>query len=186
MPQRVFRRDVRKRRDRHLAKRSSRRGEDDASNFFTPAAVQALVNRIVLAVDRKNGYAMRTRGGCHERTRHHQHFLVRERNCLAGLDGRQHGLERIRARGRADDDIDIWVRRYGDEPLAARLRSQRGDRGAERRGLFAQSGGIRSGGKPHDLQLVWVRADDVERTLPNRSRRPENRELFQKLYLTNT
>ena len=48
---------------------------------------------------------------------HHQHFLVGERDRLAGVDRRQHRLERGGARRRAQDDVDVGVRGDGDQPL---------------------------------------------------------------------
>ena len=50
----------------------------------------------------------------HQLARHHQHFLVGERDGLSGLDGGQHGLERRRARRRAQHDVDVGMRGHVD------------------------------------------------------------------------
>ena len=75
---------------------------------------------VVLAVDRKNGDAARARGRGHERAGHHEHFLVRERDGLAGVDRGKHRLERVGARRGADDDVDVGMGGDGDQPFAAR------------------------------------------------------------------
>ena len=121
MTQRVFGFDIGERRSRHLAERPARRGQDDAPDFFGAPAVQALMNRVVLAVDGKNGHAPCARRGSDERAGHHEHFLIRERDGLAGVDGGKNSLERVSARRSADDDIDVGMGGDGDQPFAARL-----------------------------------------------------------------
>ena len=59
------------------------------------------------------------RRGGHERARHDQHFLVGQRDRLARLDRGQHRLEPRGARGRADHDVDGWMRGDGDQALGA-------------------------------------------------------------------
>ena len=83
------------------------------------------MNGVVLAVDRQQIDAVCPRGGGDERPRHHQHFLVRERDALACRDRRQHGFERGCARRGAEHDVDIGVRRNIDEPR--RTLAQLGD-----------------------------------------------------------
>ena len=61
------------------------------------AAMQALVNRIVLAVHRQHGHTLAAGGVHDDATGHDEYFLVRQRNGLARLDGRQHRIERGRA-----------------------------------------------------------------------------------------
>ena len=180
MAQRIFRLDAGERRDRHLTERSARRRQDDASNLLAPPPVEALMDGVVLAVDRKDGDAARTRGRGHERACHHQHFLVGERDGFAGVDRGKDGLERVGPRRCADHDVDVRVGGDGNQPLAARCGRQRRYRGAERRRLFAQAIGIRPGGKPDDRELVRMRADHVERALPDRSRRAQNSEPFHR------
>ena len=107
-------------RRRPAAEGPARRREDQAPQLARPAAVQALVDGVVLAVDRQNRDAAAARRVHDETAGHHQHFLVGEANRLAGVDRREHGLERGRARRRAQHDIDVGMRRDGDEPVAAR------------------------------------------------------------------
>ena len=78
------------------------------------------------------------------------------------------------------------MRRDGDQALDAVRRSQRCRRCSERRGLFCQTSRIRARGKTDDRELVRMGAYDVKGAAPNRSRRPQNGEPFQKLYLTKT
>ena len=132
------------------------------------------MNGVVLAVDWENGDAACACGGGDERAGHHEHFLVRERDGFPRVDRSKHRLERVGAGRSADDDIDVGMGGDGDQPFAARLRCQRGNRRAERLGLFAQALAVRSGREADHFQLVRMRADDVERALPDRSGRPEN------------
>ena len=55
---------------------------------------------VVLAVHRQDRDAAAPRGVHHQRAGHHEHFLVRERDGLAGVDRGEHGLERRRCRTR--------------------------------------------------------------------------------------
>ena len=59
------------------------------------APVQALVNRIVLAVDRKDCHAPRTCRGDHECACHDEDFFVGKRDGFACLDGGENRLERV-------------------------------------------------------------------------------------------
>ena len=77
------------------------------------------MNRVVLAVDGKNGDAACARRGGDERAGHDEHFLVRERDGLAGVDGGKHRFERGGAGRGADDDVDVGMRGDGDQPFAA-------------------------------------------------------------------
>ena len=84
--------------------------------------VQALVDGVVLAVDRQDRDARRAGPVHHEAAGHHEHFLVGEGDGLAGVDGGEHGLEgrrcptRRRARGR---------RRAASRPSRGRRRRRR-------------------------------------------------------------
>ena len=83
------------------------------------AAVQALVDRVVLAVDRQHEHAVLAGGRHHERAGHHQDFLVRERDRLAGVDRGEHGVER-RGAGRGEQhDVRVGMRRDGDQAVRA-------------------------------------------------------------------
>jgi hypothetical protein len=71
-----------------------------------------------------------------------------------------------------------------DKAGAPRLGRQGGDRHTKLRRLLSQAIRVRAGGQRDDLQAIGVRAHDIEGALPNRSRRAENRQSSQKLYLT--
>ena len=78
---------------------------------------KALVNRVVLAVHRQDLDAAAPRRVGHEPARHHEDFLVRERDRLAGLDGREDGLEgRGPGRG-AEHDVGIRMRGHRHQAL---------------------------------------------------------------------
>ena len=101
-----------------VAERSARRRQDQPPDLAAVAAVQALVNRVVLAVDRQDGDAAPARGGDDQRAGHHEHFLVRERDGLAALDRRQHRLEAGGAGRGAEHDVDVGMRGDRNEAVA--------------------------------------------------------------------
>ncbi len=68
-------------------------------------AVQALMHRVVLAVDRKDRHASAARCVRHERARHHEYFLVGDGDRFSGVDGGEHRLESGRTGRRANDDV---------------------------------------------------------------------------------
>ena len=94
-------RDVSKALTRPSAEGPAGGREDEATDLAGGAAVQALMDRVVLAVDGQDRHPVPARGLHHESAGHDQYFLVRERDCLAARDRREHRLERGRARGRA-------------------------------------------------------------------------------------
>ena len=63
--------------------------------------------------------AVTARGVGHQRARHDEHFLVRERDRLAGLDRRQHRLERGGPGRRAQHHVHVGAGRERDEPVGA-------------------------------------------------------------------
>jgi hypothetical protein len=81
-----------------LAERAAGGGENQPSDFAAIASVQTLMNGVVLTVDRQDRHALPTRRVGHELTRHHEHFLVRDRKRLAGVDRGEHCLETCGAR----------------------------------------------------------------------------------------
>ena len=104
---------------REVAKRSARRGENQPPDLAPVTAVQALVDGVVLAVDRENRHAAAARGLRHQRARHDQHFLVGERDRLARFDRREHGLEASGPGRRADHDVDVGMRRHRHQTFGA-------------------------------------------------------------------
>ena len=101
------------------AERSARRGQHQAADFAARAAVQALMNRVVLAVDRQDRDALARRGLGDDAAGHHQDFLVGERDRLAVLDRREDRFERLGAARGAQHEVHVRMRRDGDEAVAA-------------------------------------------------------------------
>ena len=101
------------------AKRSAGRGQDETPDLRRRAAVQALVDRVVLAVDRQDRDAFARRRVGDDAAGHDEHFLVRERDRLAVLDGGEHRLEAVGAARRAQHEIDVRVRRDRDQAVAS-------------------------------------------------------------------
>ena len=84
---------------RRLAERPARAREQDAVHVARVVAGEALEDRAVLRVDREERHVASPRGRGHEAARHHERFLVREGDALAGP---QRGERRFES-GRADD-----------------------------------------------------------------------------------
>ena len=55
----------------------------------------------------------------HQRAGHDEHFLVRERECLARVDRGQSGFEACRSGRCAKNQIDVRVRRSRDQPFSS-------------------------------------------------------------------
>ena len=77
---------------------------------------------VVLAVHRKNRDAAPAGGFRHDSARHHQHFLVRERDRLSVFDRRKDRFQPVRAGRRAEDDVHVGCGRDRNQPVAARSR----------------------------------------------------------------
>ena len=78
----------------------------------TPARVepgafarQALEDRVVLGIDRQQLAAARVERGAQQRPGHHDRFLVREQQALAGARGRERRFEPGGADDRRDDGV---------------------------------------------------------------------------------
>ena len=153
----------------------------------------------VLAVDRQHGDVVAIGSRHDETTGHHEHFLVRQGDRLAGLDRRQHGLKRGRARRGAHDDVDFGMRRDSGEAVRAgdagqarsevgaqrlantvhRLgRGHRDDGRREPRHLFRQARRVLAGGQADDAQFVGMGGHDGECAGPDGTSRPEYRNAF--------
>ena len=160
------------------------------------AAVQALVNRVVLAVDRQHGDAAPARAIHDDRAGHHEDLLVGERDGLAAVDGGEDGVERGGPRRGEEHDIGVRVRRDGNQPLrpARHRRRQRcsqapqaglhlgkpagrghGDRvGRVLRDLLDEPRHVLSRRERHDLQAIGMRRHDGERALADGAGRSED------------
>ena len=87
------------------AERTTGGGEGDPCGHFAGVAGQALEDRVVLAVDRHDGGAMRLRRLHQQGARQHQRFLVGQQQAFAGAGGGEGG----RQAGGADDRRDHGV-----------------------------------------------------------------------------
>ena len=98
-----------------LPKRTTGCGQDEAVYRYQWAAVQTLVDGVVLAVDRQDLNSAAPRGIHDESAGHHQHFLVRQRYRLPRFNRREHGIERRRAGGGAQHHIHIGMSSHFQE-----------------------------------------------------------------------
>ena len=139
------------------------------------------MNRVVLAVHRKNRDAAPAGGFRHDPARHHQHFLVRERDGLSVFDRRKDRFQPFRAGRRAEDEVHIRRGGHGNQPVAARPRQHgalhaggakpvegfpRCHRDSVRpvsRDLFGEQAGVLTGRQAHDGQAITVRVHDGQR-----------------------
>ena len=80
-----------------------------------PSRGHALQHRAVLRIDRDHLAAARTRRLGDERTRHHQRFLVGERDALAGAECGECGIEAGGTHDCIDHDVDVGMRRGVDQ-----------------------------------------------------------------------
>ena len=174
------------------AKRSTRRGQHQPPDLGPIASVQALVDRVVLAVDRQNGDATAAGGLGDDAASHHEHFLVRKRDGLAVLDGRDHRFEPLGPRGGAQHEVDVGMRGDRDEAVTAGTAERHVadpglfeaiERGAgrHRRNRWPIAGdlcreqiGVFSRRQPDDLQAIGVRVDDGQRVLADGPGRAED------------
>ena len=101
------------------AKRAAGCREDQPAHFSVAAAMQALVNRVVLAVDGQDGHALAAGGVHHQAAGHDQHFLVRQGDGLARLDRAQHGVEGGRTGRCTQHDVDVGMGRDLAETFVA-------------------------------------------------------------------
>ena len=193
MTKRLIRRDPLQLRRGEIAKRSARGGENQSSNLALVSPVQALVDGVVLAVHGKNRHVVPAGRRRHQRTGHHQHFLVGERDRLAGRDRREHGLEARGPGGGADHDVHGWMRGHRHQTFGATGHRDAHVRAARRtktidtlarrhrddvRGipthLLRKEWRVVAGGERHDLQSFGMRIHDGQRAPADRSRRAEN------------
>ena len=181
-----------------VPERPARRGQDQPAHLRRIAPVQALVDGVVLAVDRQHVDAVGPGQVHHQAAGHHQHFLVGERDALAGADRRDHRLERGRAGRRAQHGVDVVARDQVDQRLRSgaaqvevggragrELRAQRlagGVGGHHHRArpvaldLQRHRRRAGAGGEADHLEPIGVRVDDGQRAVADRAGRAEDRE----------
>ena len=175
------------------------RGEDQPAHLAAVAAVQALVNGVVLAVDRQNrDAAPRARRPPSARPAMTSTSLLASASVLPRVDRRQRGLEAGGARRGAQHDVGVGMasppppgrrgpaeqtsrRRAPVEPRASTRRApprspRADDRGPVPRDLLGQQRRVLAGGERHDPQPIRMRVHDRQRALADRSGRSENRD----------
>jgi hypothetical protein len=181
---------------RALAERSARGGEHEAADLLRAPAVQALMDRAVLAVDGEDPAAARARGLDHQLPRHHQRLLVGQGHVLARL---QRAIGRDQAhgphRGR-HHDRGVGVRRHRDAAFLADLHpglsevraaaqllgrgrsGHGGHTGAVAGHLGRQSLHVAARRESDDAETVRERVHDPEDVRAHRSRRAEDGKTF--------
>ena len=160
--------------DRGLAERPAGRGENEPPHRLRRAALEALKNRRVLAVHRQHADAVFAGLSHHDFTGHHENFLRRHGDVLAGADRGQGRLQP----GGADDgdqhDVGAWQRGQLDQSLVAGGHADAVELWAEFGGLFRRANGDQLGAKLQRLACEEFRvaarseADeaDVARQIP--------------------
>ena len=165
-------------------------------HVLRPAAVEALVQRAVLAVDGQEPGARLARPGEHQLPGHHQRLLVRERHVLARLEravGRHeaHGAHRggdhhvrLGPGGHLDHALAAGhgaqareVHEAG-EPLEGARVGDRHDPRAVPRHLLRQDLDVRPGGEAHDLEAAGKRVHHPQHVRADGARRAEDGEAF--------
>ena len=106
---------------RETKKRTTRSGQDDALERGAAASLEALENRVVLAIDRQQAYPALAHRGGHHFARYNQNFLIGECDVLAGGDRRERGSESERADQRRNHDCGVRMSRHGDRALPSMM-----------------------------------------------------------------
>ena len=122
----------------------------------------------------------RARRRHHQRAGHHQDFLVGERDRLAGLDRREHGLERGGAGRGEQHDVHVGMRgdrrsgTSGAAPSAAPARDARAASVLRRPARAQARAALLAGRERRRRAAVRMRVDDGERALADRAGRAED------------
>ncbi len=200
MTERVLERHALKGLTAQLPERAAGSRQDQPLNVAGVTAMQTLVNGVVLAVHRQNGGATFPSRLDHQRTGHHEHFLVRERQRLARVNGRERGFEARRAGRGTENQVDVRVRRGRDQPVSSdrenleiglpvHARRQFVPRGVGRdtdrprsktAHLLGKERRVLARGERDDREPVRMRRDDIERALPDRTGGAEHGDAFHR------
>ena len=176
-----------------IAKRASGRRENEASDFLARTPVKALVNGVVLAVDRQNRHAALACSIGDKPTRRDQHLLVGQRDCLAALNGREYRFEARRTRRRTDHDVDGRVRSHRNKSGRPGAKHRRRGRATQRpelvyplsgchgcynrtvsRDLLCEERCVVARCKRHDLEPLRMGIDHGQCAAPDRPGRAKN------------
>ena len=103
---------------------ATRRGQHQAADLAAPAAVQALMNRIVLAVDRQDRDTLPRRGLGDDAAGHHEDFPCWRARSSGRARRREDSFERLGAARGAQHEVHIRMRCDGDESVAAAPRNR--------------------------------------------------------------
>ena len=177
-------------------KGSARGGEDQRRDPLGRLANQALEERAVLGVDRKNLCTGTFRGGDQELAGGDDQLFVGNGYSNAALDARKDGVEGDRpvggrdhdvraalggGHGKADSTVHDARRRgeFGAQTLCIVGASAGDDLGLKAPHLVEQFPDAPAGCKGDDAEAIGVARDDVEGLRSNRPGRAENRNLLR-------
>ena len=199
MVQGLGHRDRRKLRLGCVKKWSAGGGQPDAFDLFHPSAAQALVDRIVLAVDGQKRFALAARFGGDQFSGRHQAFLVGQPDRLSRPYRFVGGFEPGHADDRADHEIHIRMSGHPHgsgramhhfnvlhsgslQPGAQNFRidcgGNRNEPGLPAPGLLESSVHIAARGQSNHLEALGISFDHAERAAPNRARRSQDGNAF--------
>src|SRR5437016_2051290 len=109
MIQRLGNSDIGKFGYRSIQKRSARSGEPDAADFIHPTTAQALMDGIMLAIDRKKPLALPAGFGGDELSGGYEAFLIGKTHGFSRFDGFVSGLEPGNTNDRANHEIGFGM-----------------------------------------------------------------------------
>src|SRR5579875_1047220 len=159
MLKRIGNGNARKLLPRQSPKRAARGGKYYSVDVFATLSVKALEDGVVLAVDRQQPSASSPDGVNYQFPGHHQHFLIGERDILAGFDRRIGGAQAKHAHHRAHHKLcrGIGGDRYGTLDAHANFGLARTKPAAQ----FARGflGGHRDELRPKALYLLGEQID---------------------------
>ena len=178
---------------------AARGGQPYPLDLIHPSAAQALVYRVVLAVDRQQRLALAPRLGGNQFAGGHQAFLVGQPDLLARLHRLVGGFQPGHADNCADHEIDLRVGRHGHgssraphhlglartgvaQPLPQSLRrilaGHREQLRTPAQRLFKGELQIRARGQGRNRKALRITFDDFEGAATNRTGRAQNCDSF--------
>ena len=188
MRKRLRGRDVLEQILRPTAEWSATCSENQLAHFASTTAAEALRDCGVLGINRHDLIGLRKR--LHERTTHDQRFLVRKRKGGAGLQHRKGGQQSNRTGNAIEDDVSTHareLRRCIVTQEQFRFATRRRESGGNRRVGYCNHRHVELPclrceqfrvatvrGKPDDVEVVAVPADDVQRLRTDRPRGSED------------
>jgi hypothetical protein len=101
------------------AERPARSGQDKPFYLGIFLAAKALVKSVVFRIDREQFGSVAFGGGGHQFARHHERFLIGERDAFAGFDRTQSRQKPDRSDRGGNDRFDARFGRDGNEAFVA-------------------------------------------------------------------